>query len=143
PFTVARQAGAFVDAGVIGSNAGTQTCITAAGTNTLQISAPTNTTRRAAFSGPTGTVGSIDYARDHPSPGGSFNLGGAAFSGCVAGVVLDAGAPALDFLQVETHVQSLSHPFSLTVANAPGGLPVALVPSLYTSPDGSLLLLVN
>jgi len=146
PFTVARQPGMFADAGVISNHTSPQTCVTAGGvTNTLQISALTSGNFRAQFSSAAGTIGSLDFAADHVTPiPGIFNLGGATFSRCIAGVVMNGGPPAVDFINLETRQSSTGHTFQTTFANTPGTAgPTAFGPTVYASPDGTLLVLVS
>lgn len=140
PLTIARDPGNFVTANVVSQLSSNRTCSNAngsAGNVSVQVAQLGTNSYRATYKLAGAVVGSaINFAPDNPAASAS-NYGGAGFSLCAAGLVLDAGLRKLNLLNFDTGAVTVNTFFFLT----PTGNFVG--PQIFRSPDGTIILFLT
>lgn len=134
---VARNPGSFVDttAGVLGQISSNRSCSN--GTITVGVAKVGNNSYQATYKRGSTAIGSaIPFALDSFNPS-ALNYGGAGFSMCTAGLVLDAGGRRLNFLNFDTGATAANIFFFLT------GTGTFMSPQIFTAPDGTIVLFLT
>jgi len=150
-FTVARQPGSFVEISndIVGQVGTSRLCST--GTVRLDVCPPNCPGHPvgayvATFNNVPGAVigATIEFRRNSSSVSG---LGGAGFSFCSVGIVLDGDASgytaelmALKFLDLQSGANFLVNPYPFNYY--PPGSTTGYSPRVFRSPDGTLILVV-
>lgn len=145
---IARQQGDFVElSSNILAKRVDQTC--SGGTAKLTVATGTGTTFKATYQSNQKTVGPITFDSTwHYSSGStpmSDDFGGAGFSQCNVGIIIDASVPQLMFYDLDSGKAFVSSPYKIAMAVPHLTPPFSenYHPRLFSSPDGTIILAVS